>query len=119
MKVSDNFDREEMACKCGCGFDTVDIELLAALESLRAHFNKPIKITSGNRCESHNERVGGSFNSQHTKGLAADIQVFGIIPELVYNYLDHKHEGKFGVGRYKTWVHLDVKPGDARRWDKT
>ena len=53
MKLSDNFSRTEFACKCGCGFDTVDSLTLEALESIRKHFNKPVTVTSGCRCLVH------------------------------------------------------------------
>ena len=33
--VSKNFSRSEFACKCGCGFDAVDVDLLAGLQALR------------------------------------------------------------------------------------
>ncbi len=43
------------------------------LEPIRKHFNKPIHISSGFRSKILNERIGGSKNSQHTKGEALDI----------------------------------------------
>jgi zinc D-Ala-D-Ala carboxypeptidase len=42
-------------------------------EPIRKHFNKPIHISSGFRSKILNERIGGSKNSQHTKGEALDI----------------------------------------------
>jgi hypothetical protein len=38
---------------------------------------KPIKISSGYRCEKLNKAVGGVYNSQHLKGQAADIDIQG------------------------------------------
>ena len=43
------------------------------LEPLRRHLDRPVVISSGYRCKKLNDRVGGSKNSQHTKGQAADI----------------------------------------------
>lgn len=37
----------------------------------------PFRITSGWRCKSHNEAVGGSKNSDHVQGKGADIAVAG------------------------------------------
>jgi hypothetical protein len=34
--ISENFARSEFRCKCGCGLDTVDTELLRLLENIRA-----------------------------------------------------------------------------------
>lgn len=43
------------------------------LDPLREKYGKPITVSSGYRCEELNELVGGAKNSQHKKGLAADI----------------------------------------------
>ena len=47
------------------------------LEPLRVAMGKPIKISSGYRCEKLNKEVGGVYNSQHLKGQAADIDIQG------------------------------------------
>lgn len=43
-------------------------ELLNGLQSIRDALGKPIKITSGYRCEKLNRLVGGVHNSSHLKG---------------------------------------------------
>ena len=45
------------------------------LEPLRQHYGKPIRITSGFRCEALNKAVGGVGRSQHMLGEAADLSV--------------------------------------------
>ena len=45
------------------------------LEPLRQHYGKPIRITSGFRCEELNRAVGGVGRSQHLFGEAADLSV--------------------------------------------
>jgi hypothetical protein len=49
------------------------------LEPLRVAMGQPIKIGSGFRCQALNKAVGGVFNSQHTKGQAADLCIDGDI----------------------------------------
>ena len=105
--MSPNFQRSEFACQCGCGFDTVDYELVQQLEELRAHFDRPIKITSGCRCLDHNMAVGGAPNSQHTKGRAADIQVQSVDPDIVYEAA--VQIGFNGTGCYSTFTHCDSR----------
>lgn len=117
-KVSEHFDREEFACHCGCGFGSVDVELLGVLEDIRARFKKPIKITSPNRCRRHNNEIGGAINSYHTKGMATDIIVKDTLPEYVYDYLCEKYPDKYGIGKYNHWTHIDVRDSKSR-WDKT
>lgn len=54
--------------------------IASLLERVRAHFNKPIRITSGYRTPEENVRVGGSPNSLHLKGRACDF-VIDITPQ--------------------------------------
>ena len=44
------------------------------LDPLREAYGKPIRVNSGYRCPRLNTLVGGSPNSQHMRGEAADIQ---------------------------------------------
>ena len=48
------------------------------LEPLRAHFDKPVTITSGYRSEALCEAIGSKKTSQHAKGQAADFEIHGI-----------------------------------------
>ena len=43
------------------------------LDNIREKFGKPILVSSGYRCPVLNKAVGGVANSQHQKGLAADL----------------------------------------------
>jgi uncharacterized protein YcbK (DUF882 family) len=110
--LSPNFSRWEFACKCGCGFDTVDVKLIEDLETIREHFDRRVDINSGCRCESHNRAVGGSKNSQHMLGRAADIVVDGVPPRIV-GELAHQI-GVGGLKAYETFTHIDSRNGVAR-----
>ena len=114
--ISFNFKRSEFACKCGCGFDTIDAETLQVLQSLRQHFNRPVTINSGCRCEEYNKKQGGAKNSQHLLGRAADFTVKGIQPKEVQSYLKIAYPGKYGVGSYGTFTHLDTRTNGPARW---
>jgi len=116
MKISPHFSRSEFACQCGCGWDTVDHELIEILEDVRFHFNAPVIITSGCRCEAHNSSVGGAKDSYHINGRAADFKVKDVHPDDVYEYLDFRWDN-IGLGLYKTWVHVDSR-GTKARWSK-
>ena len=114
--LSDHFSRHEFACKCGCGQDTVDAELLVFLEKLRVYFDKPITINSGNRCRNYNERIGGAVSSQHMKSRAADIVVKDTDPGMVANAAEHIVGDRGGLGRYDTFTHIDSR-GYRARWN--
>ena len=115
-RISRDFVREEFECHCGCGFDTVDIELISIVQDIRDMFERPIVITSGCRCKKYNERIGGSENSQHTIGRAADLYVASehITPKDVYNYLCEKYSDEYGFGLYDSFVHVDSRNEKAR-----
>lgn len=115
-----HFRKSEFRCKCGryCnGYPVrVDENLLVLLEKLRKEAgNKPVIINSGLRCKNHNKNVGGSSGSQHLKGTAADIKVFGVSAAQVYN-IANKINPKGGVGRYSNYTHVDTR-GKRARWD--
>ena len=113
--ISKHFNRSEFRCKgteCGCTQDTVDAELLAILEQVREHFNAPVTISSGNRCEEHNRNIRGSKYSQHLLSRAADITVKGVPASKVYAWLDNTHTG--GLGKYNSFTHIDTRAIKAR-----
>ena len=116
MFPSPYFKREEIACSCGCGFDTFDAELLAVLNDLHFHFGQRVFITrnGGNRCCWQNGKSGGAKDSQHLHGKASDVKVEFVDPSDVYAYLDSKYPGQYGIGRYKTFTHIDVRSKKAR-----
>lgn len=49
-KLTENFERYEFQCPCGCGSQMVDTELASKLQTIRDKLGKKIKITSGYRC---------------------------------------------------------------------
>ncbi len=107
------FTRKEFCCLC-CSFDTVDGELLRVLNDLRFSFSAQVIINSGCRCVKHNADVGGTPESQHLLGKAADIVVKGIPAKEIYDHLTHKYIGMYGIGLYDNFVHLDVRNKKAR-----
>lgn len=113
--LTSHFVRSEFTCKCGCGFDTVDIGLLAVLESIRTHFDTPVIIRSGCRCEAHNAAEGGAEHSQHLIGRAADIVVVDEPADVVQDYIDAAFPDRLGMGRYAIFTHVDSR-GDKARW---
>ena len=81
------------------------------LDPLRKRYGKPIKVNSGYRCEQLNKAVKGAVNSQHIKGLAADITagsaeenkiLFQLVQELNLPFDQLIDEKKF------SWIHVSV-----------
>jgi len=119
--LSKNFSRSEFACKgtnC-CGHSApVQPDLISALQALRNQLNLPLSITSGFRCNRHNESVGGATLSFHTLGMAADVAC----PDgMTAKDLAQAAEAiaafqQGGIGIYPSWVHLDVRTTGKARW---
>ena len=75
-----SFKKSEFKCPCGkCnGYgEGIASTLVKTLQDLRNKYGKGITITSGYRCSTHNKKVGGTTNSKHTQGLAADFYMSG------------------------------------------
>lgn len=108
-----HFKESEFACRC-CGVTKPNSELMAVLQLVRVHFNKPVSVTSSYRCERHNANVGGAKSSKHLLGIAADIQVKDTDPMEVYHFLDSIFPSHYGIGSYKTFTHIDVRSSKAR-----
>lgn len=114
MKLSPHFNSQEFACKDGCGACEVEPMLLDVLEKVRTHFNQPVIVVSGRRCANHNRKVGGVPKSQHLLGTAADIKIKDVTPKAVADYLESIYPDSYGIGRYKTFTHIDVRDYKAR-----
>jgi len=90
MKLSENFTLDELtksqeAIRLGIPNEPSDehitnLILLCKniLQPLRNHFKIPVSISSGYRSAALCEAVGSSSKSQHTKGQAADFEIFGV-----------------------------------------
>ncbi|MDH3325867.1 MAG: D-Ala-D-Ala carboxypeptidase family metallohydrolase [Gammaproteobacteria bacterium] len=113
-KISKHFTRSEIACKCGCGFDSMDAETLKIADEVRDFVGYPITPSSGARCLIHNRNIGSSDTSQHVKARAMDLPLKN--PKLAYDWLCVKYPDRYGFGLYKTFIHIDTATGPARRW---
>jgi len=67
------FVTSELDCP-HCTQIKLHVKVYFVLHKLREHLGKPVIVTSGYRCPTYNQRVGGVKNSAHTKGYAVDIR---------------------------------------------
>lgn len=90
------------------------------LDPLREEYGKPIRVTSGYRCDELNRAVKGSATSHHCKGMAADIvgtpatkdenkRLFYMIQSLRLPFTQLIDEGNF------SWVHVSLDPDNVKR----
>ena len=106
------FQRAEFRCPCGkCGGFPVepDEALVRLADKVREHFGAPVMVSSGVRCQAHNDELPGSAkNSYHVKGKAMDFCVRGVsgatllayVKTLPVHYAYQINESDF--------VHMDV-----------
>lgn len=116
MKISKYFNRHEIACRCGCGLDTMDAVTLQLADACRDFVGAPITPSSGARCLAHNREQGSKDTSQHPKCRAMDLPVPD--PAALYVWLCENYPNKYGFGLYNTFVHIDSRTGRPARWDK-
>lgn len=99
------FSMEEFNCPC-CKQAKMHGQFLAKLDRARHIAGIPFHINSGYRCSKHNKKVGGTKDSSHMTGWAADIRAldntsrFKIIKALLE--VEFKR-----IKIYKTFIHVD------------
>lgn len=89
------------------------------LDPLREAWGRPIRVTSGYRCDALNKAVGGAPTSAHRNGYAADLQDwYGKTEELIafakewleksgiwYDQLIRETNGS---NRQRPWLHIGL-----------
>ena len=99
MQLSKNFSLAEMtksqtATRMGMdnnpSEDEVEnLRLLCerVLQPVRDHFNHVVSVSSGYRSAALSQAIGSSPDSQHTKGMAADFEIYGTPNNEVFNWI--------------------------------
>jgi zinc D-Ala-D-Ala carboxypeptidase len=100
------FTQNEFVCKCGCGKNDINFDLVKKLEYIRETLDRPMVIHSGCRCETYNKLVGGKTDSAHMEGNAADVGIDGGVMRYAFLLLAMKIFKRVGV--YGTFCHVDV-----------
>ena len=97
--------------------------LVKALEVIRADCGGlPMRVISGYRPLPYNRALGSKDDSQHIQGRAADFQIAGVAPGLIYRRVLEMHQlGRIeigGIGVYDDFNHIDVRGGAMATWDE-
>lgn len=116
----DEFTRSEAAARHGIDMRApVDGRVHSNLLRLCRHVLQPLRdslgpitILSGYRPSALNRLVGGSANSQHMEGLAADIVVSNRTPLEVARWLEKYGDYDQLILEFGEWVHVSVSGRD-------
>lgn len=114
VQLSANFKAKEFSCKDGSDVIFISPELADILQKIRDYFESPVTINSGYRTFAYNKKIGGATYSQHCYGTAADINVKGIKPKAVAQYIETLMPNYGGIGIYPTFVHVDIRKTKSR-----
>lgn len=131
--LTDNFTLEEMTASQTAARKGIrnipDAEAVKALKALcvnvlepvRAHFGRPVIVTSGYRSPRLNTAIGGSATSDHCKGFAADFTVHGIDNMTVAQFLLKKLVYKQLILEFPPsgWVHCSYDPRNLKNEELT
>ena len=134
MKLTANFSLEELT-KSDTGLrlgldNTPDDEQLAnlvalcecVLQPVRDHFGKGVKVNSGLRTLAVNRAIGSKDTSDHTKGMAADIEIPGVANAELAQWIVNNLEFRQVILEFYTpgipdsgWVHVSYNPADNKK----
>jgi len=120
--LTTNISRHEIACNCECGYDSIDFEVVRVVQEACDCFSGMLgkkcilTINSGCRCVAWNDHEGGSENSQHLYARAIDHRIDGVTIDELAGYYMSRYPGKYGIGVYDTFVHLDTRSEGPARW---
>lgn len=112
--ISRDFNKREFACRCGCGYDSIDGDVVKIAQAVRDALGEAVRINSACRCPAHNRKVGGVSDSYHTQGRAADLSCSLGSKKLFATLRKLFDEGKIPALAYcrhysgQNFVHVDV-----------
>ena len=106
------FTRAEFRCPCSrCGGFPVEPEekLVRLADQVREQFGAPVIVSSGVRCQAHNDELPGSAkNSYHLRGKAMDFCVRGVPGATLLAYVKQLPvHYAYQIGN-SDFVHMDV-----------
>jgi zinc D-Ala-D-Ala carboxypeptidase len=92
------------------------------LQPVRDHYQKGVKVNSGYRSPDVNAKVGGSRTSDHTRGMAADIEIPGVPNAELATYIRDNLAYTQLILEFYTpgvpdsgWVHVSYNEQDLKK----
>lgn len=104
---------DKIYCPCGCG-QTLRESILEVVffldDEFKRKFGHELNLLSGIRCKNYNSKVGGSKNSAHILGIAADIEspTKKHTYSIVYNVMKTFNVKRIFLYESKKFIHIDL-----------
>lgn len=96
------------------------------LQPIRDHYQRGVKVNSGYRSPDVNAKVGGSRTSDHTRGMAADIEIPGVPNADLASWIKENLSYTQLILEFYTpgvpdsgWVHVSFDPANLKKQDLT
>ena len=118
-KLSMNFFEDDFYCRCGkCSSKfKISLGIVGALEYIKAHFQKNIKIIKAYQCQESADQEEQKIKNYHVLGKALDFSVPGIDLKDLYQFVSKMPELK-GLGLYQAenYLHIDIRDQERTEW---
>jgi len=117
--LSENFNKDQFACKCGqCRNEMrISLTLIGILEDLAAFKKIPLTVTKGYVCGSTQDQADIVKKNYHALGKAVDISV---TPEKLietFRYLETFPEiTGLGINIKENFIHIDLRDKEPIKW---
>jgi hypothetical protein len=133
MRLSKNFTLAELTksqtadrrkidnIPSAAAIDNLKLLCTEILQPVRDHYKMPITVSSGYRSPKLNSAVGGSKNSDHTRGMAADIEIAEISNYELAQHIAKTYKFTQVILEFYTpgvensgWVHVSYDPKNLK-----
>jgi hypothetical protein len=115
--IESKFTTSEFTCPCNCGFGDIEKDiskpLVDKLNMMRLLYGKPMVVTSGARCQTYNDEIGGLPNSAHLRHVFTNqcraVDILVTASEDRYNLVRiAQNVGIERIGLGPNFLHFDV-----------
>ena len=114
-ELAPHLSAKEYSCRCtnpDCGLQLVAYRMLHAYQMTRVQYGSPITVTSGFRCQKHNDspKVNGNKISMHKYGYGIDLT------SLRLDILEESARAHFDIViRYEKYIHCHMSLAEYPR----
>jgi zinc D-Ala-D-Ala carboxypeptidase len=134
MNLSKNFTltelvKSEVALRKGLDNTPGEAEIASlkvltekVLQPIRDHFATGVKVNSGYRSPQVNKAIGGSPNSDHCRGMAADIEIPGLPNHQLAEWINQNLKFSQVILEFympgdpnSGWVHVSYNPSNLKK----